>query len=419
MENEKQYGRRRLVKKPTVLQKTEEPAKEPVKDESKKFEQGEQLSMKSKMTDHQPPKPDETDVDKTMREKRPKPPSRTGKKVYRPKTEKPVKPDGQRRTPRQPYTQRAPSPKAKKFGDVKLSVIIPAYNEVENIGPLLEQFNELFSKLPYRAEMIYVDDGSTDRTLIRAKEGQLNYPWLKVYSHRINRGLTAALETGFSKAGGKILCFYPADLQYHANEIPKMISKIDSGVDIVTGWKQGRYGLKSLGSFIYNKLSRWLFKIEVHDLNSIKAFKKEIVGSFAYRTGWHRYIIVMAAQAGYSVDEVRVKLYPRKSGKSKFGFWCLPAGFLDLLSVKFQLSFTKKPLLFFGSAGLISGILGVLIGLLALYMRFFLNSGYRPLLYAVILLVTSGLMLFAIGFLAELIVSIKDDIKQQKKNFLI
>jgi hypothetical protein len=193
-----------------------------------------------------------------------------------------------------------------------------------------------------------------------------------------------------------------------------MVSKIDSGADVVTGWKQGRYGIKSFGSYIYNCLSRSLFNVKVHDLNSIKAFKKEVAGCFTYRRGWHRYMVVMAAQAGYKIAETKVKLYPRKSGRSKFGLSNLPAGFLDLLSVKFELSFTRKPLLFFGSAGIISGVLGFLLGLLSLYLRFVENSGYRPLLYMVILLLVSGLLLFAIGFLAELIVSIREDINRKK-----
>jgi dolichol-phosphate mannosyltransferase len=188
---------------------------------------------------------------------------------------------------------------------------------------------------------------------------------------------------------------------------------------VVTGWKEGGYGLKSIGSFIYNLLSRVLFKVNVHDLNSVKAFKKEVTDCFTYRRGWHRYIVVMAAQHGYVIDEVKVKLYPRRSGKTKFGFWRLPLGFLDLLSVKFQLAFTKKPLLFFGSAGLISMILGFLIGLVAIYLRVIENAGFRPLLYLVILLMVSGLLLFTIGFLAELIVSIKEDFKRPKGGFMI
>jgi len=322
------------------------------------------------------------------------------------------KPDQPRRDNKRPQDNR--QRKQPMHGFVKLSVVIPAYNEEGNVNELLNQFNQVFSNLPYRAELIFVDDGSTDKTLVRAKDSQANYNWLKVYSHRTNMGLTAALETGFSKAMGKIICFYPADLQYHASEIPRFVSKIDSGADVVTGWKQGKYGLKAFGSFIYNKLSQWLFKVKVHDMNSIKAFKREVVESFTYRRGWHRYMVVMAAQAGYVLDEVKVKLYPRKSGKSKFGLMRLPIGFLDLLSVKFELSFTRKPLLLFGSAGLISGFLGFVIGVIAIYLRFVEHEGFRPLLYAVILLMVMGLLLFAIGFLAELIVGIKEEISRKK-----
>ncbi len=303
---------------------------------------------------------------------------------------------------------------------VKLSVVIPAYNEEGNIGPLLEQFKVLFASVSYRCELIIVDDGSTDKTGHHVKAALAQFPWLKLFTHRRNFGLTTALETGINKATGKIICFYPADLQYHANEIPKFVAKIDGGADIVTGWKQGNYGLKSIGSFIYNTLSRILFKVKVHDLNSIKAFTREVVDSFIYRTGWHRYMVVMAAGEGFKIDEVKVKLYPRRSGKSKFSFWWrLPAGFLDLLSVKFQLSFTKKPLLFFGSAGMISGFLGLLVGLVAIYLRVIKHSGFRPLLYLVILLIVSGLMLFFGGFLAELIVSVKDDVKKRKSTSLL
>jgi glycosyltransferase involved in cell wall biosynthesis len=412
---EEQYGRPRIKRKPLSVEKPAEESKP-------------ESSVEAKDSGHDEKK-DKTITPVTRKEKIGKPPfrkegtarpsMRTGEvrkdRKYRPA--KSTRPDKKSR-----YEKRAKSErftKQRKTAPLKLSVVIPAFNEEDNISPLLEQFNNLFSNLPYRAEMILVNDGSTDKTLIRAKEGQLHYPWLRVYNHRSNCGLTMALMTGFSKASGKVICFYPADLQYHADEIPRMISRIDSGADIVTGWKKGGYGLKSIGSFIYNLLSRLLFRIKVHDLNSIKAFKKEVTECFTYRRGWHRYMIVMAAQYGYTVDEVKVKLYPRRSGKTKFGFWRLPLGFLDLLSVKFQLSFTKKPLLFFGSAGLISIILGFVIGLVTIYLRVIAHAGFRPLLYLVILLVVSGLLLFTIGFLAELIVSVKEDINRRKGNFVI
>ena len=295
---------------------------------------------------------------------------------------------------------------------IRLSVVIPAYNEEGNVCRLMEQFDCLFSSLPYKSEMIFIDDGSTDKTLAIAKENLRNYPWLKIFNHLENRKLSAALETGFSKANGEIICFYPADLQYHANEIPKMLSMIDSGFDMVTGWRQGDYGIRLIGSFIYNLLSRFLFKVKVHDLNSIKMFRKEVMSCFTYRSGWHSFMVVMAANKGYAIGEVKVKLYPRYSGKTKSNFWRLPIGLLDLLGVKFQLSFSRRPFVFFGTIGLFLMLLGLLTLLYAIYLRFVAKTGFRPILYLVI----SGLILFTMGFLSELIVSVRDDIIKRIRN---
>lgn len=350
------------------------------------------------------PEPKPSPENRESRDNRPRKPSRT-------RNERSPRDDRAKHQSQKAYSSRSGKPQ--RTSGIKLSVVIPAYNEEGNIIELLRQFDELFRNLPYKAEMVLVDDGSKDKTYQLARDGQTRYRWLKIYKHRNNKGLTLALQTGFSKAAGQILCFYPADLQYHANEIPKMVSKIDSGADVVTGWKQGKYS-KSLGSYIYNKLSQWLFKVNVHDLNSIKMLKKEVAECFTYRSGWHRYMIVMAAQAGYRIDEMKVKLYPRKQGKSKFGASQLPIGFLDLLSVKFELAFTTKPLLFFGTAGTVCGLLGFIVGVISLYLRFVEHAGFRPLLYAVILLIISGLMLFAIGFLAELIVSMKEQIQKKR-----
>ncbi|MCP4580225.1 MAG: glycosyltransferase [candidate division Zixibacteria bacterium] len=407
MNPEQEFGRKPSKRKVLAPKKNEEVPKADVKE-----------SLSSGKADGDNNRNESTEKKKPARSRSAGPPKKTYRRDSRsgrdqkPRGERPKKTDTTRRQPRK--TANARTGRGGRSGMTKLSVVIPAYNEESNIEPLLNQFSQLFRNLPYKAEMILVNDGSEDRTFVRIKEHQSKYPWLKVFSHRNNRGLTVALETGFAKANGKIVCFYPADLQYHANEIPKLVSKLDSGADVVTGWKQGSYGIKSFGSFIYNCLSRVLFKVKVHDLNSIKAFKKEVAECFTYRPGWHRYMVVMAAQAGFIIDEVKVKLLPRKSGKSKFGLSQLPVGFLDLLSVKFELSFTKKPLLFFGSAGIISGTLGFITGLIALYLRFVENAGFRPLLYMVILLLVSGLLLFTIGFLAELIVSVKDDLSRKK-----
>lgn len=294
--------------------------------------------------------------------------------------------------------------------NIKVSVVVPAYNEVENILPLMQEFSNTFSHTRMNAEVILVDDGSTDGTFLKAKQCQDKYPFLRVASHRRNLGLTQALMTGFSKARGRIFVFWPADLQYLPQDIPKLIQRIDDGYDVVCGWKQGSYGLKRLVSFIYNLLSRVIFRIRVHDLNSVKAFRKEVTHDVPLRKDWHRYIVVMAADKGYNIGEVKVNLHPRRFGKTKFGFWRIPVGFLDLLSVKFQLSFMRKPLLLFGSCGLISIFLGIVCGGIALYLRLAKNEGYRPLLYLVILLILVGVSLFALGFLAEAIAGLKEKI---------
>lgn len=300
-----------------------------------------------------------------------------------------------------------------KSGNLKVSIIVPAYNEMENIPILMEKFSLMFERSKLSGEVILVDDGSTDKTLDEAKRCEEKYPFLKVISHRTNRGVTDSLLTGFENSKGEIFVFWPADLQYMPEDIPKLVEKIDEGYDVVCGWKQGYYGMKRLVSFVYNTLSRSIFRIKIHDLNSVKAFKKKIIKEIpVMRKDWHRYMVVMANELGFKIGEVKIPLYPRKYGESKFGFWRIPIGFLDLLSVKFQLSFMKKPLLFFGSLGLGLFILGVFIGIIALYLRIIMHTGYRPLLYLVILCMSLGASFFALGFLAEAIVNLREKIEE-------
>jgi len=309
--------------------------------------------------------------------------------------------------------------KTSSSNEIDVSIIVPAYNEEKNIPLLMEKFFQMFKESPIKGEVILVDDGSIDGTLQKAKESERKYDFLKVTSHKINQGLTAALSTGFSQARGSIFVFYPADLQYDPVDIPRMIDKINEGWDIVTGWKQGRYGTKRFVSIIYNWLSRKLFKVKVHDLNSVKAFKREVVEDIPLRRDWHRYMVVLAADKGFKVGEVKVKLYPRRFGKSKFGgFWRVPIGVLDLISVKFQISFMKKPMLLFGSVGLVLFLLGLISGAVALYMRLVLGQGFRPLLYLVILLVLSGLTFFVLGFLAEAIVGVREKVESLRESLL-
>lgn len=300
-------------------------------------------------------------------------------------------------------------------GAGRVSIVVPAKDEVENIPLLLEKFAREFNTGKLSGEVILVDDGSSDDTYQVARAGAAQHRWLRVKRHPVNLGLTAALKTGFDAARYDLMLFWPADLQYLPEDIPTLVAKFDEGkgFDVVTGWKKGRYGLKRFVSVIYNSVSRWLFNVKVHDLNSVKGFRRSVIETIPWRKDWHRYMVVWAADRGFRIGEVRVNLYPRHKGKTKFSVWRIPVGVLDLLAVKFQMSFLGKPLLFFGTGGMLLILLGFIVGVAAIYFRFVLGEGYRPLLYLVMLCETVGVMLFAIGFLAEAIVDMGDRLQAQ------
>jgi len=298
----------------------------------------------------------------------------------------------------------------------KISVLVPAFNEEDNVSELVERFGKVFAEKGLDAELLLIDDGSTDNTYGCAVDSMKTHSFLRVVRHRKNRGLTDALKTGFREASGDILVFYPADLQYDPGDMPILLAKISEGYDLVTGWKEGDYGIKSFISFFYNSLSRWLFPVNVHDLNSVKAFRKCVSDSVTLRHDWHRYFVVLAAEQGFRITEVRVPLYPRKHGKSKFGILRIPVGILDLISVKFQMIFMKKPMLLFGSIGVGLFFIGLIVGVYSLYLRFVLLQGFRPLLYFVVLSVLAGIAFFSFGFLLEVLMTMLEKLEDITKD---
>ncbi|UCC12278.1 MAG: glycosyltransferase family 2 protein [candidate division WOR-3 bacterium] len=296
----------------------------------------------------------------------------------------------------------------------EISIIVPAFNEAENIPLLVEATRDMMQDSNLACELIIVDDGSCDNTYDVARSLQKQHRFVKIVRHVRNRGITDALLSGFEHAAGGIYVFYPADLQYDPREIPALVEPLRHGADIVTGWKTGQYEKKFVSS-VYNALSRWLFKVPVHDLNSVKAFKREVAETLPMRRDWHRYMVVIAAQEGYHLEEVRMTLHKRRHGRSKFGFWRIPVGVLDLIAVKLQTTFGSKPMLLFGSLGTLSIGAGMITGLIALYLRIVHGIGFRPLLYLVILLVLAGLSLFALGFLGEAIASVSERLARVEK----
>jgi len=293
--------------------------------------------------------------------------------------------------------------------DFSVSVIVPAMNEEGNIDEFCRQFDEMQKTAPFKAELVYVDDGSTDGTLSMIKAAAQRYDFLKFATHQRNRGLTEALMTGFQTASSQVLVFYPADLQYRPADIPALVEPIAKGADLSTGWKQGQYK-KWFVSNIYNWISRKIFGLKVHDLNSVKAFRRSVVEQIFLRRDWHRYLVVLAAHEGFHVEEVRVSVYERSWGRTKFSIWRIPIGVLDMVAVKFQLTFFRKPLLFFGIVGTIFFSLGFLVGLWAVYLKYIKHETQLPLLYLVILLAGLGFGLFLMGFIVEGQTAIKEEV---------
>jgi glycosyltransferase involved in cell wall biosynthesis len=302
-----------------------------------------------------------------------------------------------------------------------VSVLVPAKDEASNLPAFMEETVAAFAGTGIRFEVVVVDDGSRDDTW--AVLGQLAacYPFLRRVRHRRQQGIADALRTGYLASHGDVLVFYPADLQYKPEDIPRLVRPIlDGESDMVTGFKQGKYE-KAFVSRVYNGLSRTLFEIPVRDLNSVKAYRREIMDGLPVRPDWHRYMIVLAAAEGYTVSEIPVPLYPRRSGRSKFGRGRIVIGVLDMLSVWFELRFGRKPLLLFGLLGALLFSVGVITGVLALLMRFVIPpyQGFRPLINLIEVCLILGFLSFATGLLGEQIAVQRAELRELRRELAI
>jgi glycosyltransferase involved in cell wall biosynthesis len=286
---------------------------------------------------------------------------------------------------------------------VLVSVLVPAKDEAENLPLFMEQAEQAFAHAPSRYEVVVVDDGSIDDTWSVLEGLVRQYPFLRAVRHRARRGIAESLRSGYLHSSGGILVFYPADLQYKPEDIPRLVAPIIAGEsDMVTGYKQGEYE-KAFVSGVYNKLSRSLFNVPVRDLNSVKAYRREVMDAIPARPDWHRYMIVMAASQGFSVTEVPIPLYPRHAGKSKFGIGRIPVGVIDMIAVWFELSFAKKPLLLFGMLGAVLFTIGVIAGITALIWLAVTGEGIRAVWTVIQTTLILGSVFFSTGFVGELV----------------
>jgi glycosyltransferase involved in cell wall biosynthesis len=300
-------------------------------------------------------------------------------------------------SPLAPLSPRVPQPAR----DIDVSVLVPAKDEAENLPLFMEQAAVAFASTAANYEVVVIDDGSVDQTWRVLQELAQRYSFLRIERHRVRRGIAEALRTGYLAARGSVLVFYPADLQFKPEDIPRLAAPILAGdADMVTGFKEGKYE-KAFVSGIYNRLSRTLFHVPVKDLNSVKAYRREIMDVLPIRPDWHRYMIVIAAAEGFTVTEIPVPLYPRHAGKSKFGLSRIPVGVLDMLAVWFELRFGQKPLLLFGMLGAALFAIGTLSGLVALAVLLFADVGYRSVWTVITTCLILGSIFFSTGLLGE------------------
>ena len=306
------------------------------------------------------------------------------------------------------------NPRVETAADV--SVLVPAKDEAENLPLFMELAAQVFAAHPEcRYEVVVVDDGSVDDSWGVLQRLQDQYPFLRAIRHRSTRGIADALRTGYLHSSGPVLVFYPADLQFKPEDIPRLVQPIlEDRADMVTGFKEGKYE-KAFVSGIYNGLSRLLFDVPVKDLNSVKAYRREIMDSLPVRPDWHRFMIVIAAADGFRVTEIPVPLYPRNAGKSKFGLSRIPVGVLDMLSVWFELKFGKKPLLLFGMLGAGLFAFGLLAGLTALVVLALTREGIRPVWTIIQTCLVLGSVLFATGLLGEQIAGQRAELREMRR----
>ncbi|MFN3480130.1 MAG: glycosyltransferase family 2 protein [Thermodesulfovibrionales bacterium] len=294
---------------------------------------------------------------------------------------------------------------------MSLSVVIPLYNEEENIKVLHERLKGVLDRLGMEYEIIYIDDGSIDNTLSILEEIQADDPTVMVLSFRRNFGQTAAFAAGFDFARGDVVVTMDGDLQNDPEDIPKLLKLIETN-DLVSGWRKKRqdpFFSRRLPSMMANWLISKVTGVKLHDYGcSLKAYRRDVIKNLRLYGEMHRFIPAVASWYGVRVAEVETIHHPRLRGKSKYGITRTIKVVLDLITVKFLQSFSTKPLQFFGTFGIAGGFIGFLLLLYLSIEKLFLGKpiGGRPLLLLGALLMIVGIQFIGMGLLGEMIVRV-------------
>lgn len=294
------------------------------------------------------------------------------------------------------------------MADLDISVLVPVLNEEGTVAELSTQVAAVLDGLGKNFEIIFVDDGSTDRTCDRIREANRSDPRVRLVRLRRNFGKAAALCAGVDASRGEILITMDGDLQDDPTEIPRFLEMLDAeDLDLVSGWKRERHDpiSKRYPSRLFNWVTRKMASVDLHDFNcGFKVYRREVLDQIALYGELHRFIPVLASRKGYRVGELVVRHHPRKHGVSKYGWDRFYKGFLDLITVLFITKYTRRPLHLFGAIGLFSVLGGFTINfyLFVLWLRSESLSN-RPLLLLGILMMMIGIQVLTTGLIGEMI----------------
>ncbi len=290
-----------------------------------------------------------------------------------------------------------------------VSIVIPVYNEAENVALLHGEIAAAVAGRPEEYEILFVDDGSSDGSLTALKQLHQRDPRVRIVQFRKNFGQSAAISAGFENCRGEVVLALDADLQNDPADIPRIVDKVLEGYDIVNGWRRNRrdkWLTRRLPSFFGNKLVSWITGVRLHDYGcTLRGFRGEVVKNLKLYGEMHRYIPAIASRMGIRSTEIVVHHRERRYGRSKYGLGRTFRVILDVISIKFLLTYSHRPLQVFGGAGLLMFLAGLVSGLYLSYAKFFLHQPIagRPLLFFTLLMFFLGFQAISLGLLAEML----------------
>ncbi len=292
----------------------------------------------------------------------------------------------------------------------RISIIVPFFNEEENVQEMYARLKEVMDRGADTYELVFIDDGSTDRTYSLLKDMSRKDDKVIVLKLRRNFGQTPALQAGFDHARGEIIVSMDGDLQHDPAEIPHFLAKIAEGYDIVSGWRKDRKDnalLRKLPSWVANRMMKKLVKVKIHDFGTtFKAYRREVVRSIHLYGELHRFIPALISREGFKITELPISNIVRLRGKSNYGLSRVRRVLFDLMTVKFIVSFIDRPLQIFGPAGLVLGGVGFLVNLtltLGYYLLGWQIKDNLGMLILGVLLMIIGALFIMTGLLAEVI----------------